>query len=112
MEMDLLSYQISIDQNDRPSVVKNFTGENEILVDSIDAEDRSKEGVKLELAYKILEDYKGSHTSEEYLEDFVERFLKEPETDSSIEISPGEIEEWLDKELDAPEEYITCQKQD
>lgn len=115
--MDLLCYEISFDQDGMPTIEKQFMAghENETLFspDMIDdPTERTLEGLKLEVAYRILNDYKGLDTSEEYLEEFAEKFLSDSAPGQSFELSPSTIEHWLDKELDAPVEHITGQKQD
>lgn len=66
----------------------------------------------MEVAYRIPKDYNEIETSEVYLEEFTDRFLEDYGPGTTLEIAPGQIEEWLDKELDAPEEMMTGEKRD
>jgi len=117
MDMNLLGYTIKLDSSRIPIVTKDIAGQSEenVLLDSecfSDNPDRTEDGLKLEIAYRILEDYKGIETSEEYLEDFADHFLSDLFSTTKTEVAPATIEEWLDKRLDAPEEHITGQKND
>lgn len=114
MDIRLLQYSISVNGDGQCVIEKHrMEGEVQTLFDATtidNSSNRTYEGMKLEIGYRILKDYKNVEAAEKFLGKFDEKFFPDSFESFELKITPGEIEEWLDKDLEASLKYITGQK--